>query len=416
MAQLANTSSAGFVYRATTSMPLPRVERIVSVDVLRGLVMVIMALDHTRDFFTSIRFEPEQIAYTYPALFYTRWVTHFCAPMFFFLAGTGAFFYRHRTGSVGKISRFLWTRGLWLILLEWTIIDFAWTFQPFYFGGVIWSLGVSMVITAAVVWLPESLILSFGLALICLHDLFDAIKPAQFGSWGWLWIVLHRRGFIPQAKFFVLFPIIPWVGVMAAGYFFGRAYLHDRRTRQRLIMGLGFVLTMAFIVLRGLNGYGNPEAGVALSSPGDWHPLSSFAMSVVYFLDVEKYPPSLQFLLMTIGPALILLSVLDRASEYEGLSKSLNPLLIFGRVPLFFYILHLFVIHLLAVAAAFVFHQSTGWLLHGGFFLSRAPQNSGYGLPMVYAMWLLAVVILYLPCRWFAELKSKKRTWWLSYL
>ncbi len=324
--------------------------------------------------------------------------------------------YRTRTGSVGKISHFLWTRGLWLIFLEWTIIDFAWTFQPFYFGGVIWCLGVSMVIMGAVVWLPESLILTFGILLVGFHDLFDAIKPAQFGSWGWLWILLHRRGFIPQLKFFVLFPLLPWVGVMALGYVFGRVLLRDAKTRQRLTMALGFVLTISFIILRAFNLYGNPPAGVAASSPGAWHPLSSFAMSLVYFLDVEKYPPSLQFLLMTIGPALILLSLLDRVSESSTLGKMLSPLLIFGRVPLFFYILHLFVIHALAVTAAFLFHQPTGWLLHGGFFLGDVPESSGYGLPMVYAMWLLAIAILYWPCRWFADLKTRKRTWWLSYL
>jgi uncharacterized membrane protein len=335
--------------------------------------------------------------------------------MFFFLAGTGAYLYHNRTGSVQDLA-FLVTRGLWLIFLEWTIIDFAWTFQPSHFGGVIWSLGVSMMIMAAVVWMPESLILTFGLLLGGLHDLFGAIKPAQFGSWGWLWILLHRRGFIPQAKFLVLFPIVPWVGVMALGYMFGRVLLRDAGTRQRLTTAIGFALTIAFIFLRGLNAYGNPAAGVAISSPGDWHPLSSFGMTMVYLLDVEEYPPSLQFLLMTIGPSLIMLSLLDRVSDFSTLGKMLKPLLIFGRVPLFFYILHLFVIHLLAVTAALIFHRPAGWLLHGCFFLGSVPGSSGYGLPMVYAMWLLTVAILYLPCRWFADLKSRKRSWWLSYL
>ena len=415
MAQVANASSAGVL--STAKSALLRTPRITSVDILRGLVMVIMALDHTRDFFTNIRsFEPEAIAHTYPALFYTRWITHFCAPMFFFLAGTGAYLYKERSGSVGKVSRFLWTRGLWLIFLEWTIIDFAWTFQPFYFGGVIWSLGVSMLILAAVVWLPEYAILAFGLLLVGLHDLFDAVKSAQFGSYEWLWTLLHRRGFIPQAKFFVLFPIIPWVGVMAAGYFFGRALLREPHMRRRLTFALGVVLTLLFVVLRGLNGYGNPEAVVAASSPGDWQPLNSVTMTIVYFLDVEKYPPSLQFLLMTIGPSLILLSIFDRVSENKSMAKMLKPLLIFGRVPLFFYVIHLFTIHLLALAAAFIFHQPTGWLLRGGFFLGQVPEGSGYGLPMVYAMWLLVVVILYFLCRWFADLKQRRRNWWLSYL
>lgn len=387
-----------------------------SVDVLRGLVMVVMAIDHTRDFFTNVPFQPENMALTWPALFFTRWITHFCAPLFFFLAGTGAFLYRNRTGSIGKVSRFLWTRGLWLIVLEWTVIEFAWTFVPWTFGGVIWSLGCSMIVLAALVWLPESVILGFGLALICLHDLFDTVKSAQLGSFAWIWPLLHRRGMMPHTHFFVLFPLIPWVGVMAVGYYFGRAMVRDAKYRQQLTMALGFVLTMAFIVLRGLNAYGNPAAGVAASSPGEWYPLDSFSMSLVYFLNVEKYPPSLQFLLMTIGPALMLLSFLDRVSEYSSLGKLLNPLLIFGRVPLFFYILHLYVIHLLAILAAYAFHQPVAWLWHGGFWMNETPAGYGYGLPVVYAMWLLAVIILYFPCRWFADLKARRRSWWLSYL
>ncbi len=391
-------------------------QRLLSVDILRGLVMVVMAIDHTRDYLTNVPFQPEDITHTWPALFFARWITHFCAPMFFFLAGTGAFLYRNRTGSLGRISKFLWTRGLWLIFLEWTVIEYGWTFVPWAFGGVIWSLGCSMVILAAVVWLPEKLILAFGLLLICLHDLFDPIKSAQLGSFAWLWPILHRRGMIPQVHFFVLFPLIPWVGVMAAGYVFGRLLLRDPKARQRIVIWFGVLLTLAFVVLRAFNTYGNPPAGVAASSPGAWYPLPSFMMSVVYFLDVEKYPPSLQFLLMTIGPSLILLGLLDRVSEYSTLGKLLNPLLIFGRVPLFFYILHLYLIHLLTIAAAYAFHQPVAWLWHGAFWMNRTPDGYGHGLPFIYAIWALAVFLLYFPCRWFAELKATKSRWWLSYL
>jgi uncharacterized membrane protein len=400
----------------TISAHVRRAERIVSVDMLRGLVMVIMALDHTRVFFSNARFEPENLLHTWPALFYTRWITHFCAPMFFFLAGTGAFLYRNRTGSIGKVSRFLWTRGLWLIVLEWTIIDFAWTFVPWTFGGVIWSLGCSMVILAALVWLPESVILGFGVLLVGLHDLFDAIKPAQLGSFSWLWVLLHRRGMIPQAHFFVLFPLIPWVGVMAAGYVFGRLLLKDAKLRQSITIRLGGILTFIFILLRLSNSYGNPPAGVAASTPGAWQSLASRAMTIVSFLDVEKYPPSLQFLLMTMGPSLILLGLLDKVSENSRIGKLLRPLLVFGRVPLFFYILHLYLIHVMAIAAAYAFHQPVGWLWHGGFFMNQTPEGYGHSLPFVYLMWAIAVVLLYYPCRWFADLKAGKRTWWLSYL
>lgn len=390
--------------------------RFSSIDIFRGLIMVWMALDHTRDFFTNVRFEPENINLTWPGLFFTRWITHFCAPMFFLLAGTGAFLYRNSTGSVGKVSRFLWTRGIWLVILEWTIIEFAWTFVPWIFGGVIWSLGLSMVILAALVWLPEWAILTFGLVLVALHDLFDAVQPAQMGSFGGLWVLLHRRGLVPGTNFFVLFPLVPWVGVMASGYVLGSVMLKAPAVRQRILLFLGSALTVAFVVLRGLNAYGNPQAGVAASSPGEWHPLPAVSMTIVYFLDVEKYPPSLQFLLMTVGPSLLLLWWLDRFGHKPFTKKLTDPLLIFGRVPMFFYILHLYVIHLLAIVTAYIFRQPVNWLWHGTFWMNSVPDDYGQSIFFVYAMWLMAIVMLYFPCRWFAELKQRRKDWWLSYL
>jgi uncharacterized membrane protein len=399
-----------------TEPGLDRGTRLSSIDIFRGLIMVWMALDHTRDFFTSIRFEPENIDLTWPGLFFTRWITHFCAPMFFLLAGTGAFLYRNRTGSVGKVSRFLWTRGIWLIILEWTIIEFAWTFVPWTFGGVIWSLGVSMLILAGLVWLPEWAILTFGLGLVVTHDLFDVVQPTQMGSLAWLWALLHCRGVVPGTNFFVLFPLVPWVGVMASGYVIGRVMLKERSLRQRILLFLGSTLTLAFAVLRGLNTYGNPIAGVAASSPGEWHPLPAVPMTIIYFLDVEKYPPSLQFLLMTIGPSLLLLSWLDRSGHDPFIKKLTNPFLVFGRVPMFFYILHLYVIHLLAIAMAYIFRQPVHWLWHGGFWMNNTPEGYGHGLSFIYIMWLLTVGMLYFPCCWFAKLKQRRKDWWLSYV
>jgi uncharacterized membrane protein len=378
--------------------------------------MVWMALDHTRDFFTNSPFEPEDINHTWPALFYTRWITHFCAPMFFFLAGAGAFLYRNRAGSVGTTARFLWTRGIWLVILEWTIIDFAWTFVPWKFGGVIWSLGISMVILAGLVWLPELAILTFGLALVGLHDLFDQVQPAQLGSLDWLWVLLHRRGEVPGTHFFVLFPLVPWAGVMALGYVFGRVMLDAPVVRQRSVLWFGSALTLAFLVLRGLNAYGNPAAGVAASAPGAWHVLPTTAMTIVYFLDVEKYPPSLQYVLMTIGPSLLLIWWLDRFGDERFVQKLTAPVLVFGRVPLFFYILHLYVIHFLAIATAYVSRQPVNWLWHGTFWMNQTPDGYGHGLLVVYAMWLLTVVVLYWPCRWFADVKRQRKVWWLKYL
>jgi uncharacterized membrane protein len=406
-----SVSSAAPVATTTATAPTTR---IVSLDIFRGLIMVVMALDHTRDFFTNLRFEPETLAQTYTALFFTRWITHFCAPMFFFLAGTGAFFYgRRRTPP--ELSHFLWTRGLWLIFLEFTVIGTAWTFQiPFGFFGVIWALGASMVIVAAIVRLPMRWVGALSIAMIVGHNLLDPLRPSQFGSLAWLWTLLHARGgvllpfHIPN---FVLFPLIPWVGVMSAGYVFGQIYLLERARRRRLLSILGSVLIAAFLLLRLTNVYGNPPVGQGGVSQGEFHIQPTLEKNVILFLDVEKYPPSLQFLLMTLGPSFLLLAWLDKTYVPRGL----GPLLTFGRVPMFFYVLHLYVIHLLAVAAAALRHQPVGWLFHGAF-LAGSPDGYGYNLPFIYVMWITAVAILYLPCRWFAALKQRRKDWWLSYL
>ena len=389
--------------------------RVWSVDALRGLVMVIMALDHTRDYLTYVRFQPEDLTHSYPALFFTRWITHFCAPLFFFLAGTGAFLLRSKTGSAGRVASFLWTRGLWLIALEFTVIDFAWGFQLWHFGGVIWSLGCAMIVLGALVWLPEPVILALALLVIGAHDLTDSVRLQSLGAFAPVWSLLHRTGVVPGTNFFVLFPILPWAAVMAVGYVFGRIVLRAKAQRQRVMLALGAGATVLFLLLRAFNAYGNPPAGVAFNSPGAWQPQSTLGMTIVAFLDVEKYPASLQFLLMTIGPSLILLALLDRVSPASRFEKLLRPLVVFGRVPLFFYVLHIYLIHSLAVLMAVALHQPFQWLLHGAFFANRIPAGYGHGLPMVYTVWLLAIALLYVPCAWFANVKQRRRSWWLSY-
>jgi uncharacterized membrane protein len=395
--------------------------RIVSLDIMRGLVMVIMALDHTRDFFTNLRFEPETLAQTYYALFFTRWVTHFCAPLFFFLAGTGAFFYgRRRTPQA--LSRFLWTRGLWLILIEFTVVGTGWRFVfPWGSFGVIWALGACIVLMAVVVRLPLHWVAVFSGVLILGHDLLDSIRPRQFGSLAPLWTILHVRGgvLLPfDVRSFVLFPLVPWVGVMAAGYVFGLVYWLEKDRRRKLIAQIGLWLTVAFIVLRVTNLYGNPPVGLGGVSQGPWHIQPTIEKTVILFFDVEKYPPSLQFLLMTLGPSLLLLAWLDKKLDQkegnQSISPMLSPFLTFGRVPLFFYILHLYLIHALAVLAALLFHQPVAWLLHGGFL--GAPDSWGYNLPFVYLMWVTLVFILYFPCRWYEGVKQRRKDWWLSYI
>jgi uncharacterized membrane protein len=409
--QLAATFQSPALTATRTATPLARFSFI---DIFRGLIMVWMALDHTRDFFTNIPFEPETLSRTNLVLFATRWVTHFCAPMFFFLAGTGAFLYGQRK-SPSDLRRFLWTRGLWLILLEFTVVGTAWTFKfPWGFFGVIWALGASMLILALAVRLPIRWIMALSILIIAGHNLLDPIRPRQFGSFAWLWIILHARGNIVlpfEIHQFVLFPLIPLAAVMCAGYALGPVCLLDRRRRRKFMAGLGLGLALAFVVLRATNLYGNPPTGLGGVSQGDWHPQPSRDKTLILFLDVEKYPPSLQFLLMTIGPSLLLLAALDR----ERLPPGSSALLIFGRVPMLFYILHLYLIHWLAALIAVLTRQPVRWLFQGAVF-AVTPQSYGHGLAFVYVMWLTVLIILYFPCRWFAEVKQRRQEWWLSYL
>ena len=376
--------------------------------------MVIMALDHTRDFMTNVRFPPELIPNTYAALFFTRWITHFCAPLFSFLAGTGAFLATSRGKTIQQVSWFFLTRGLWLVLLEVTIVDFAWTFTPWAASAVIWILGWSMVCMALIVRLPTRWIAVFGVGMIATHNLLDRFTPQQFGKLAWLWTLLHAPGAIqltPHFTFLVLYVLIPWVGVMAAGFAFGAILL--RPDRRKWILTLGISATLLFLILRGFNLYGNSGSGVPFSV-GPWSKQPTVSLTVISFLNVEKYPPALDYLLMTLGPSLILLGLLDGAKAELGLGRLL---LVYGRVPMFYYVLHLYLIHLLAVFAAFAFHQPAAWLWRGAIFLQQTPAGYGHGLPFIYAMWILAVAILYLPCRWYMNFKARHRDWnWLSYL
>lgn len=391
--------------------------RLVSVDILRGLVMVIMALDHTRDFMSYLRSAPEDMAHTYGALFFTRFITHFCAPVFAFLAGAGAFLSTSHGKSIPQVSRFLFTRGLWLVILELTVVDFAWGFVPWAQAGVIWILGWSMVAMALIVRLPVRWIAVVGLGMIATHDLLDGINPASFGRLSWLWILLHSRGRIPLAadfSFTVRYALIPWVGVMAVGFAFGTLLLRPDRRRWILTIGIG--ATVLFFLLRGLNGYGNGIAGLSFGYPysaGPWRVQPTLSLTVISFFNVLKYPPSLDYLLVTLGPALILLGLLDGAKGAGGLSR---VLMVFGRVPLFYYLLHIYLIHILANLSAFAFHQ-TIW--HGTVIadFAQKPAGYGHGLPFVYAVWILAVALLYMPCLWFMKFRSRHRDWaWLTYL
>jgi len=379
--------------------------------------MVLMALDHTRDFMSDGRFAPDDLAHTYGALFFTRFITHFCAPVFAFLAGTGAFLSTNRGKSLAQVSRFFLTRGLWLVFLELTIVSFAWGFVPWAHGGVIWILGWSMVVMALIVWLPVRWMAVLALGMIVGHNLLDRVSPASFGKFYWLWILLHTPGDIPVTadfSFSVRYTLIPWVGVMAAGFAFGRLLL--RPDRRKLLLTLGIVATAIFFVLRAINFYGNGIAGLPFGYPrsaGPWNLAPTLSLTAISFFNVLKYPPSLDYLLITLGPALILLGLLDGADAKQGLRR---VLMVFGRVPLSYYVLHLYLLHALAILASLAFHQP---IWHGSVIdhSVQKPLGYGHGLPFVYAMCTVAVAILYLPCSWFMEFKRRHRDWaWLSYL
>ena len=379
--------------------------------------MVIMALDHARDFLTYARPAPEDLAHTTGTLFFTRFVTHYCAPVFAFLAGTGAFLSTRRGKSIQQVSWFFFTRGLWLVLLEITIVDFGWGFLPWAHAGVLWGLGWSMIGMALIVWLPMRCIAAFGLGIIVTHNLLDRINPASLGKFYWMWMMLHSPGRIPITSHFlfsVRYVLIPWIGVMAVGFAFGS--LLQRSDRRKWVLTLGICATVLFFLLRGLNLYGNGIAGLAFGYPrsaGPWSIQSSAALTVVSFFNVLKYPPSLDYLLITLGPSLILLALLDGSRAERGLSRIL---LVFGRVPLFYYVLHIYLLNMMAIVIALAFRQPVWHATVIGDFAQR-PSGYGHGLAVIYVMWILAVAILYLPCRRFMEFRARHRNWtWLSYM
>lgn len=400
--------SSDIVVNQSTSASV-RWRRLESVDILRGLVIVLMALDHVRDFFTNVRFDPLDLERTWAALYFTRWITHFCAPVFVLLAGTGAYLSAARGRSKRELSRLLLTRGLWLVFLELTVVRFGWTFNldySFSFLQVIWAIGVSMVVMSALIYLPTRSIAAIGLGIIAVHNLLDPLIPGQFGPFAQLWMILHEGGPIPlsqTAMVFIAYPVLPWIGVMAAGWALGALMREPDERRRRTLWVLGATLTAGFVVLRASHIYGDANAWIAQRDG---------ALALLDFLDTTKYPPSVLFLMMTLGPSLLLLAWLDGRSI-----PALRPMLIFGRVPLFFYMIHLIAIHAFAVLALKITGKPYRWLFENppsGLF--APPADTGWGLPVVYAAWLTVILVLYLPCRWFSELKAHRKDAWLSYL
>jgi uncharacterized membrane protein len=388
-----------------------RQRRVDSVDLLRGLVMVIMALDHVRDFFGGTGVSPTNLATTTAPLFFTRWVTHICAPVFFLLTGTGAYFAMRRR-SPGGLARFLLARGVWLIVLDVFVVRcLALQFNFDYRAtvlNVLWALGWSMIALAAMVRLRPSVVGTLGIVMIAAHNLLDPIRPSAFGALAPIWTVLHVQGFVlnaPGRAVLVAYPLIPWIGVMAAGFSLGPLLERPPDERRRLLLRLGLALSAAFVVLRAVNVYGDPVAWTAQRSAG---------ITVLSFLNTTKYPPSLLFLLMTLGPALLLLRALDRP-----VAGWLRPLQTIGRVPLFYFVVHLAMIHAFAVAVCWLRYGGIHWMFQSpdlGHFPITEPPGWPRPLPVVYAIWIGIVAAIYPLCRWYESVKTRSTSRWLSYL
>lgn len=383
--------------------------RINAIDLLRGLVMIIMALDHVRDFFhiTAMTEDPTNPATTTPILFFTRWITHYCAPIFVFLTGTAAFLSGQRKTKKEQ-SAFLFKRGLWLVIAEITITNFFFGFDPLYhFVGlqVIWVIGVSMILLSVLLYLPLRVLFVIGLLLVAGHNLLDRFNYASMGATPLWYGLLHQQVFINYAEgrfFGVLYPLIPWPGVMLLGYCLGSWYVKgfDTARRKKLLLQWGLGAIVLFVALRWANVYGDLVP---------WSKQSETFRTVISFFNVTKYPPSLLYLCMTLGPGLLVLRAAERAS-----GNWTNYVLVFGRVPLFYYLLHFFTIHLLCVIAFFATGEPMSRAASG--MMAFRPNDWGFSLGVVYLIWIGLLVLLYPICKKYSIYKATHDKWWLSYL
>jgi uncharacterized membrane protein len=407
------TPAGHYAARSTQHAPdaEPRpAHRIPSLDIIRGAVMVLMAIDHVRVYAGVPPGGP-----TF-GVFFTRWVTHFCAPAFIFLAGTAAYLHGQKLGGHRALARYLVTRGAWLILLELTLLRFAWTFNVDYanftFAGVIWVIGWCMILLAGLIWLPTAAVGAIGVGIIALHNLVDPFtqdlaRSLGGSSTGWIWQILYFGGSFrigangPQVV--VLYSIVPWVGVIAAGYAFGAIMRMAPERRRRLCLQIGLGATAAFLLLRALDVYGDPRL---------WRPPGP-APAVLRFLNTSKYPASLLFLLMTLGPTVALIPLLDNAR-----GRVARWLSVFGRVPFFYYVLHIPLIHVVAVLISLARTPTqTSWLVANHPMMPPpVPEGYMWSLTLLYVVVAAVVIALYFPCRWFAEVKARRRDAWLAYL
>lgn len=402
---------------AASAIPAPLAPpRIQSVDALRGAIMMLMAIDHIRDFVaqSAQRFLPTDLTRTTPAIFFTRWITHFCAPVFMLTAGLGAYFWMTRGHhSKGELSRLLISRGLWLIVLEITILRLVLLSQISFTANpvlliILWAIGISMIGLAGLIYLPMRVIAAVSIAIIALHNLLDHVTAKRFGSAAWIWDILHQQNVFAfhGINFVTAYPVLPWIGVVAAGYCLGTVFEWDVHRRQIFLVRTGLALAAAFVVVRSVNIYGDPVR---------WSHQASPVFTVLSFLNDTKYPPSLDFLLMTLGPAMVVMAWLERFHFHFT-----NPLIVFGRVPFFYYGAHLLLAHLIAIGMNFVRYGAKSFLLIAppsmGSSNELFPVDYGFPLWTVYLVWVVVLLLLYPVCLWFAGLKQHRHDWWLTYL
>lgn len=386
-------------------------QRIPSIDILRGLIMLIMALDHTRDFFYYAGQNPTNLATTTPLLFFTRWITHFCAPTFVFLSGVSAYLGGTKKAK-NELSAYLIKRGLWLILVEVVVMTLILTLNPAYNAivlDILWAIGCSMVLLGLLVRLPLKIIAITGCVIFFGHDILDLIPLPATGVGADL-VKIFFTAFgtvIPiNSNYFVfdLYAIIPWTGVMLLGYCFGSLYKKEVSSdeRKRLLLVTGICTTILFIVLRALNVYGDPAP---------WGVQHDWVYSLLSFLNTSKYPPSLLFLCMTLGPALIILALVEKArSNFSRL------LIVYGNVPFFYYVLHFLVLRVVNVIFFFAAGYTTSQIKVPGSPFLFSPATFGYPLWVVYLLWFCLIVAMYWPCKWYGKYKQTHNNWWLSYL
>lgn len=388
-------------------------KRITSIDLLRGAIMIIMALDHVRDYFLadSFLYDPLDLDKTSPALFFTRWITHFCAPVFMLLAGTSASLMSQKK-TTRQLSGFLLSRDVWLVILEMTVVSFGWSFNiqfPNILFLTIWALGISMICLGVLVYLPKKIILVIALTMIICHNFLDQVHIPGNTLPAFGWALLHEQQFFMWHSKIVLvgYPIIPWIGVMALGYCLGDWYTagYDPGKRKKNLLYSGLAAIVLFVIIRFSNIYGDPHP---------WSSQQSTLYTFFSFLKATKYPPSLLYILMTLGPALIFLAL---SEHYKG--AVVNIVSVYGRVPMFYYLTHIYLIHVLIITASVLFTDFgwQTWILAKPIWFSDNLKGFGFSLPVVYMVWIFIVIILYPFCKRYDRYKqSHKEKWWLSYL